>query len=213
MDAPPIAAVLLAAGESSRMGHPKQLLMWRGMPLIQYQVRQLLAAGVHEAGVGIGHRASEMRALVEQMGQPERVHVALNRRYRQGKTTSIKAGLRALRQPPRAVMVLAVDQPRPAAVLKRLVEAHLAAGHLISIPSHAGRHGPPPLFDGSLIPELLRISEERQGVREVIERHRDALRDVPMDTRLVLTNLNTEEDYQRALELFGSGAGASFIEI
>ena len=199
------AAVLLAAGESTRMESPKQLVEWRGVPLVQYQTTQLLAAGVAEVVVVAGHRAAEVLSLIE--GCPANVHHVINHDYRNGKTTSIKAGLGALRTTPRAVMLLAVDQPRTSAILRRLIDEHLRGEHPVSMPSHGSRHGHPPIFSGSLLPELLRISEEQMGVREVIERHRDTLHSVPIDDPLVLTNINTAEDYRKARELAGDSVG------
>ena len=200
---PEIAAILLAAGESTRMAEPKPLLEWRGVPLLRYQIDQLCETSVREIVVVLGHRASELLPLTQGLAEASRVRTVVNPDYRQGKTTSIKAGLRSLRGGATAVLQLAVDQPRPAQVLQRLLDEHARGGHLISVPSHEGKHGHPPLFDGSLLPELMEISEEHQGVREVIERHLDELREVPMESPIVLTNLNTAEDYRRARELFG----------
>ena len=198
-----IAAILLAAGESTRMVETKALLDWYGMPLVRYQIEQLSAAGVSEVVVVLGHRADELQRAIDEMDALPRVHTAVNSDYRQGKTTSIKTGLRNLRGAAKGVIHLAADQPRPAAVLQRLVDEHLKGGNLISIPSHGGKHGHPPLFDASLIPELLEITEAKMGVREVIERHRDAVRGVSMESAVVLTNLNTREDYEAAKQAFG----------
>ncbi|MBI3742725.1 MAG: nucleotidyltransferase family protein [Chloroflexi bacterium] len=194
----PFAVILLAAGESSRMGQPKQLLPWRGLPLVQYHLQELRATTAGEIAVVLGHEAARVRPLVEPSLVDKRVHVVRNDAYREGKTTSIKAGLRALRATPSGVMLLAVDQPRPREVLQRLIDEHLSKGNLISVPRHGNRHGHPPLFDASLIPELLEISEAKQGIREVIERHREALREIEIADPLVVTNLNTPEDYERA---------------
>ena len=198
------AGVLLAAGESSRMGRPKQTLDWLGEPLVVYQMRQLLEAGVGQAVVVLGHKAATVRPLVEAVEDP-RVTVVVNPDYLEGKTTSIKLGLRSVGPGAGAILLLAADQPRPAALLRRLAEAHRERGALISIPAHRGKHGHPPLFDASLLPELLRITEEGRGVREVIQRHSGAIKEVAVEDPLVLTNLNTREDYERALALATSG--------
>ena len=184
------------------MAEAKPLLEWKGLPLLQYQIKQLCGTSVSEVVVVLGHRAEELLPLVEEMGKPSRVRAVVNPDYRQGKTTSIKTGLRSLRGGATAVLQLAADQPRPAQLLQRLMDEHIRGGHLISVPSYQDKQGHPPLFDGSLLPELMGISEERQGVREVIERHRDRLHDVAMDSPIVLTNLNTAEEYRRAKELF-----------
>ena len=198
-----VAAILLAAGESTRMVEPKQLLEWKGVPLIQYQVKQLCDTPAQEIVVVLGHKAEEFLPLVEHLGGPPRVRSVVNPDYAVGKTTSIKAGLSGLQWGPMAVMLLAVDQPRPGWLLRRLLEEHLQKRNIISVPSYRGKHGHPPVFDGSLIPELMAISEERQGIREVIERHREELRDVPVEAPIALSNLNTLEDYRRARKLAG----------
>ena len=154
------AGVLLAAGESSRMGRPKQTLDWLGEPLAVYQTRQLLEAGVGQAVVVLGHEVSTVRPLVEAVEDP-RLTIVVNPDYREGKTSSIKAGLRAVGPGAASLLLLAADQPRPAALLRRLAEAHEDQGALISIPAYRGKHGHPPIFDASLLPELLRITEER----------------------------------------------------
>ena len=198
------AGVLLAAGESSRMGRPKQTLDWLGEPLVVYQTRQLLEAGVGQAVVVLGHKAATVRPLVE-AGEDPRVTVVVNPDYLEGKTTSIKLGLRSVGPGAGAILLLAADQPRPAALLRRLAEAHAVREAIISIPAHRGKHGHPPIFDASLLPELLRITEKGRGVREVIQRHSGAIHEVAVDDPLVLTNLNTREDYERALALATSG--------
>lgn len=209
MAAPPpastadVAIVLLAAGESSRMGQAKQLLSWRGLPLLAYQIQEAQATSARAVIVVLGNDAPTLRPIAERAAEAGRTRIVVNRRYRQGKTTSIIAGLRALGKTPAAVMLLAVDQPRPRAVLQRLLDRHASERHLISVPAHRGRHGHPPLFDGSLAPELLRITEAGQGIREVIERHRDALREIEIDDPVVLTNINRPEDYQTAYAAFG----------
>ncbi|MSQ25637.1 MAG: nucleotidyltransferase family protein [Dehalococcoidia bacterium] len=197
------AIILLAAGESSRMGQPKQLLPWRGVPLLAYQIREAQATSAGAVIVVLGSDAATLRPIAEREAEAGRTRIVVNRRYRQGKTTSIVAGLRALEQTPAAVMLLAVDQPRPRAVLERLLDRHAAGGHLISVPAHRSRHGHPPIFDTSLIPDLLRITEAGQGIREVIERHRDALREIEIDNPVVLTNLNRPQDYRAAYAAFG----------
>ena len=197
------AIILLAAGESSRMGQPKQLLPWRGVPLLAYQIQQAQATTAGAIIVVLGSGTATLRAIAQRKAEPGRTRIVVNRRYRQGKTTSIIAGLRALEVTPVAVMLLAVDQPRPRAVLQRLLDRHTLGKHPISVPAHRSRHGHPPIFDGSLVPELLRITEAGQGIREVIERHRDALREIEIDDPVVLTNLNRPEDYQTAYAAFG----------
>ena len=192
------AAILLAAGESTRMGQPKQWLDWHGMPLLQYQIMQLCETSLQEIVVVLGHRAAESIPIVEEIGELPRVRAVINLDYRQGKTTSIKLGLNNLRWTANAVLLLAMDQPRPSQVLQHILDMHAYKSKLISIPSYMGKHGHPPVFDSSLVPELMAISEKRHGIREVIEKHRDQLQEIPLDSPVVRNDMNTPEDYRRA---------------
>lgn len=192
------------------MDRPKQLLDWFGLPLIAYQVRQLLCSGVGQTIVVLGHEIERIRPVVEHAGSSQ-VIIAVNPDYRTGKTSSIKAGLKAIGPGPSCILLQAADQPRPAELIRELVEEHVKTAAQISIPSLAGKHGHPPVFDAAFIPELLEITEESQGVLGVIERHRNCVREVAIDDPIVLTNLNTEEDYRRALSLTESGSAMRHI--
>ena len=197
-----VGAVLLAAGESTRMDRPKQLLDWGGMPLLEYQIRQLLTTDVGQVVVVLGHLYEDLSPIVDRFAGP-RLSVVINEVYRAGKTTSIRAGIAALATDVTAIVLLAVDQPRPAHLIQRLVDSHRCDANLLSVPSYHGKHGHPPVFDASLRNELLAITEKGQGIREVIQRHRQRLRDVPMDEPIVLANINTPEDYEQAKALSG----------
>ena len=97
-------------------------------------------------------------------------------------------------------MLLGVDQPRPLEIVRAVLQAHACSGALITAPRHRGRGGHPVVFAAPLLPELSRISEQRQGVREVYEAHRDDVHRVEIDDPVVRLDLNTPEDYTAALE-------------
>lgn len=192
----PIAAVLLAAGESTRMGRLKALLPWKGSTLIQHQVKALLEAGVHEVIVVLGYRAESLRPLVEAFPGARAV---LNLRYRTGKSSSLRAGLRHVDPQTKAIVVLAVDQPRTAEVVRQVLEVHRRLGGPIAYPSYKGKGGHPIVFSVALLPEMMRVREARQGLREVVERHRAEVSKVEMDDPDVLLDLNRPEDYEGAM--------------
>ena len=193
-----VSAILLAAGESTRMGHPKALLDWHGQTLLQYQVEALLEAGYGEVVVVLGHQAPKLRPLV-----PRHPHVrtVVNRRYRSGKTSSIHSGLRHVDPEAAGVLIVGVDQPHMMETLRALLQAFLAQRPLIATPAYQGRSGHPPLFRACLFAELMDITEETQGLRAVVERHRDRRLLVKVGSPLVCLDLNTPQDYQKALRL------------
>ena len=193
---PAIAAVLMAAGESTRMGRPKALLPWEGRPLVAYHVAALESAGASPIIVVLGH---DPEAIVPHVRRSNAVRVVVNADYAQGKTTSIKRGLREVPPDAAGVLLLAVDQPRPPELLARLVEEHVTSGALITNPTYQGRGGHPLLFHRALIPELESISEETEGVRAVMRAHQADVRAVAVGTPAARFDLNTPEDYERAL--------------
>ena len=195
---PETVAILLAAGESTRMGELKALLPWQGQSLIAHQVQALSDAGVDRIVVVLGHRREELAPEIE---ENPRAEWTLNPDYAQGKTTSIQAGLRALdSRLPGAILLLSVDQPRSAETIEEVLRQHRSVEPMITIPTCGGKGGHPIVFDGALIDELSRIKEETQGIREVVQRHREGTRRVELGREEVLWDLNTPEQYRAALE-------------
>ena len=179
------------------MGELKALLPWQGQSLIAHQVSALTEGGVDRIIVVLGHRYEELVPEID--GKPG-IEWTLNPDYLQGKTTSIKVGLGALGgRLPEALLLLNVDQPRSADTVAYLLRQHRSSGPLITIPSFGGKGGHPVVFDGALISELEAITEETQGIREVVKRHQDGILRVEMDSGEVLWDLNTPEQYQSAL--------------
>ena len=194
-----IAAILLAAGESSRMGQPKQLLDWQGRPLVVAQVEALLAAGCRPVVVVLGAYAGRVRPLL-----PDRsdVQITTNRNWREGRASSIRAGTRAVPPSVDGVVIVSVDQPTDASVIQQLESGLAAASDALSaVPRHEGRNGHPPIFRSQLLPELQNVTERQEGLRQVRRRHADRTIFLEMNNPIVTLNLNTPEAYRRALEL------------
>ena len=192
----PVHAILLAAGESTRMGRQKALLPWQGTTLVQYQVSSLLEAGVSQVVVVLGYRAERLRSLLD--GTPG-VQTVLNLRYRTGKSSSVRAGVRHLPPDTSAVLVLSVDQPRSADVVKLVIDAYRGKKTSVTYPAYRGRGGHPIIFDGALLPEMARVRESRQGLREVVQRYRARANRFPVDDAQVLLDLNEPGEYERAV--------------
>lgn len=195
------AAILLAAGESTRMGRPKPLLPWGDITLIEYQVRELAAAGVDDVVVVLGHLADEVRPRV-----PPEARLVVNEAYRRGRASSLRAGAAALSHDADPILVLSVDQPRPRDMLRSLLLAHREGGAMITLPVARGRHGHPPVLSGSLLAGLQNASEEAQGLRGVVGAHQEATREADLSLPVVLLDINTPAEYRQALARFGTAA-------
>jgi molybdenum cofactor cytidylyltransferase len=197
---PGITAILLAAGESSRMGQPKPLLPWGDLPLIQFQLASLSEASASPIVVVLGHNAEDIAPYVE---SSPTLQTVINPDYAEGKTTSIRLGVSQVRDDVDGILLLAVDQPRPADLVRRVIEEHLRSGALITHPTYNRRGGHPIIFAGSLKGELLAITEEQQGIREVVGHHQDSIRTVEVESPIARVDLNTMDDYESALREFG----------
>jgi molybdenum cofactor cytidylyltransferase len=195
-------AILLAAGESSRMGQLKALLPWRGQTLLEHQVSALREGGADRVVVVLGHRADELRPLIE---GKDGVNWVLNPDYLQGKTTSIKAGLSAL-DPGAvgAILLLNVDQPRSVADIAHILSVHRAANYAITVPAHLGKGGHPIVLSANLLGELRSIDEDSQGIKAVVGRRPEEVNRIPLDNPEILLDLNTLEQYRKAIETFAS---------
>jgi molybdenum cofactor cytidylyltransferase len=200
------AAILLAGGESSRMGRPKPLLVWGNETLIEYQVGQLRDAGCDPVIVVLGAHEEAVRPLVHSAG----ARAVINELYREGRASSVRVGAGALGEDVAVALVLNVDQPRPSAVHKRLIAEQAASKAAIATPIHEGKRGHPVVFAASLFPELREVREATEGLRAVMERHSDDILEVQFDTPVVILDMNRPEDYEAARATYFSDAeGAS----
>ena len=190
-----VTGVLLAAGLSTRMGRPKALLDWCGRPLVAYQVDQLKAAGAGEVIVVTGHEGAAVAAAVAVTGA-RAVH---NSNYDQGRASSVRSAADAVGGTPAYLVLLNVDQPRHAHVIRAVIDAHTRGGALITSPVWEGRRGHPLVIDGSLLAELRGVTEAEQGLRGLIARHAARRDDVPATDGEVLIDINDAEDYRRTL--------------
>lgn len=182
------------------MGSPKPLLDWFGVPLVQSQINSLLEAGVNSVFVVTGHRAYQVRAAI----QGDHVQAIVNPHYKQGKSTSVKAGLAALPDDIDAIVLLAVDQPRPAWLIRQVLDAHLARKAVISCPRYDGHGGHPLIFDVGLMLELDRISERSHGVRDVMRNHAHEINWIEIDSPLARLDINTPGAYEVARETYAA---------
>ena len=194
------------------MGQLKALLDWHGRSLIIHQIVALREAGADEVVVVLGHRSDELQARIganREVYELGSVRWVINSDYALGKITSIRAGLNGVMPgvgANGAIMMLNVDQPRSAGVIRQALDAHRSAsGKLITIPTCNGKGGHPIIVSRSLYHELIAIDEQTQGMRAVTERHREATQRVELGAPELLWDVNTPEQYQAALRASGAG--------
>jgi molybdenum cofactor cytidylyltransferase len=190
-----ISAILLAAGESRRMGKFKQLLSFAGKTFIECCVDNLLASRVDEVIVVTGHREADVRNAIG----IRHVRFANNPDYRDGMSSSIKRGVEAISKGARACLIALADQPQIGAdVINSIIEAYDKNGSLIVIPTYEGKNGHPIILDLKLRDEILAI-DAAQGLKQVVHAHSSDIIRIEAFTDAVLTDFDLPEDYQRIL--------------
>ncbi len=185
------AAILLAAGLSSRMGQLKSLLPWEGSTLIQYQIEQMKQAKINEIVIVLGYQAERIQKNISGY----EVKKVINESYKKGKSSSIRMGISSLQGDAEGILISAVDQPVPTGVLKKMTNHLKESGAAVVIPMYEKRRGHPILFHGSLKPELQLIKEETMGLRSIIHKFEQQIAYLDVADPSVLLNFNKPEDY------------------
>jgi molybdenum cofactor cytidylyltransferase len=189
-----VGAVVLAAGLSSRMGQPKVLMPWSGnKPILQQILEQLILARVWPITVVTGHRSEEVRQIALRMG----VDVVHNRDYKTGEMlSSLKVGLAAMPSHIAATLVVLGDQPRiQARIVGQVLTAYAEGAGEIVAPSYQMRRGHPILIERRYWPEIMALPDGGSP-RDVIERYKDRIGYVTVDTDSVLRDVDTPEEYR-----------------
>ncbi len=201
-----IGIVLLAAGESRRMGVPKQLLDIGGVPLLRRLAEAAIAAGTGQVVVVLGAHAAAIAPCLDGL----RLHIVVHPGWAGGLGSSASAGVRAFtEQVPgfRGVIIALADQPNlSAGHFLRLVETHNRTGRPMVASLCRGTPGPPAYFASEYIPALLRL-EGDAGARSLFKAHPADLATVAADD---LSDIDTPEHYEDCVKSIRVGHSAGF---
>jgi molybdenum cofactor cytidylyltransferase len=189
-----IAAVVLAAGGSTRMGRPKQLLPFRGQSLIHHAIDAALEAGCRPVVAVLGASAERIEADIARL----EIIISMNPNWRDGPGSSIRAGVlavEALTEPIDAILFLLCDQPRVDAThLTHLIDAGQSSGKPMAASAYAGTLGVPALFGRECFRALLSL-DPRYGAKQLLNRDPDSVAAVPFPGGSI--DLDTPADYLR----------------
>jgi len=191
----PTAGIVLAAGGATRFGSPKQLLSWKGEPLVRTAARAALDAGLSSVVVVTGAHAAEVEAAVGDLP----VTLARNEAWVDGQSSSIQRGLDACPAGIGSAVFLLADQPFISpALIRSLVDAHTSEAAAIVAPLvGSGRRGNPVLFDRETFDDLRKLQGD-EGGRSLFSRHH--VHYEPWHDERIIQDIDNAADYQRLLE-------------
>jgi molybdenum cofactor cytidylyltransferase len=188
-----ICAVVLAAGESLRMGTQKLLLPFGGSTVIETIVRAALDSGVEETLVVLGADREKVRSVL----QSYPLAFTVNENYRAGMLSSIQAGFRVLPGGTRAAVVMLGDQPAVSSdVIDALVQAYKENSRGIVVPVHRGRRGHPVLIDAGYRSEILGL-DPAIGLKQLVHGHPEDVLEVPVESAAVLEDMDRPDEYRK----------------
>jgi molybdenum cofactor cytidylyltransferase len=188
-----VAAIVLAAGESRRMGQPKLMMPFAGTTIIERTVENVLDSSVDEVILVTGHNAEGIAGLFK----GKLVRVVHNVDYRRGMITSIMAGAQAARADMEAILVMPGDQPTvTGATINLVLDAFRNSRKGMAVPVYQGRTGHPAVFSLKYRDELARLHD--QGARGLIYGHPDDVLRIAVDAAEVRIDIDTMLDYTRA---------------
>ena len=189
-----IGIILLAAGESSRLGTPKQMLLFDGQTLLQHSLSVAMNSGAHPVVVVLGAHADTIKSEIKS----NTVHVVINTEWQEGIASSIRYGIKTLQlinQFAEGAVLTLCDQPHvSSALLKNLIMTYRQTGKPIVACNYGTTFGPPAFFHKTIFPELLQL-KGNAGAKGLISQHVN-------DREVVLfpegnIDIDTEVDYQK----------------
>ena len=191
-----VAAIILAAGKSTRMGEAKQLLRLGESTVLGQTIENVRRAAVNEIVLVLGASAEAIRRRLP-ASLLEGLKVVVNPAYEQGMASSLRAGLSALDPQTDAALIVLADQPfvRPE-TLDQLGRKHRQTQAQIVIPSYEGRRGNPVLLDRSVFAEVMAL-EGDIGCRAIFGSHTERTVKLEVEDEGILLDIDNQGDYER----------------
>ncbi|HPZ43141.1 MAG TPA: molybdenum cofactor cytidylyltransferase [Bacillota bacterium] len=193
-----ISAIILAAGLSSRMGMPKQLLKLGGKTMVRIVTENVLASKVDEVLVVTGHREQEIRAEIGQLP----VKILFNPNYVQGQGTSLALGAGAINDGTTAFLVFMADQPLITASLINMVIDEFKKRNCLALrPVYQGKPGHPVILDRALRAEAVELKGD-EGLRKVLQQLGSRVEYLPVQDEAAIFDIDTPETYEKFISQY-----------
>ncbi len=195
-----LGAVVLAAGKSTRMGKNKILLPWDNKPIGSRILNTLYYSGISEIILVLGFDKNIILSILGPVIKELGIKVVFNPSYKKGMLSSVQTGVRALREDIDGFYVILGDQPFiQSKWLVSLSDVFSPLTSLIVAPVFKKRRGHPLLFNNKLRSEVLSLDNEKDTLRDLLNRHSDFIVEVEVQDEKVLMDLDTPVEYERLI--------------
>ena len=191
-----IWSIILAAGESKRMGEPKMLLPFGGKTIIEAVTESVVASEVDGSLVVVGAERERIEEKIKDYG----IKSVFNPGFRSGMLSSVQCGFKAVPEGTLAVLVVLGDQPRiSSGIINQLIQAFKKTGKGIVLPVYEGERGHPVIIEMKYKEEVENLSPDI-GLRGTVYSHPEDILEVDVDTASILKDIDVETDYKRELK-------------
>jgi len=188
-----VSTIILAAGQSTRMGYPKALTQFEGRSFLHTVMGHFEQVGMDDILVVLGHEAQRIR---RELRLPQS-RLVINENYKMGQFSSFQVGVRALSEDIAGAFLALVDQPQIGADVIRSVLASFSANpEQIVIPAYRGKRGHPTLFPRRLFEEIS-AAPTSISARDILAAHQADILEVDVQDESIMWNINTESDLER----------------
>lgn len=188
-----INAIILAAGESKRMGKPKPLLRIKNKTFLEQIIFELKLSDIDRITVVLGADAEKIKNSIDLSG----TNMVFNENYRNGQLSSLIAGLKDIPEEVEAILVFLVDNPFiTKEIVNKIISKFKEANSAIIVPVFGKKRGHPTLFSKSIFNEIISAPKDR-GARYVIYSNREKTFEIKMNEKEILAGINTPEDYKK----------------
>jgi molybdenum cofactor cytidylyltransferase len=190
-----IWAIVLAAGESKRMGSPKMLLPYNDVTIIEQVMRNLIDSNVDRVVVVVGADREEIMKVTRRYD----VFHCYNEDFRSGMLSSVKCGFYSLPEGCLAALIMPGDQPMTGpGEINRVITTFAESDKGLVMAAHNGRRGHPLIVDMKYMDEVLSLPDS-EGLRALAERHPEDVLESETDDSSVLRDIDTQEDYMNEI--------------
>lgn len=186
-----ISAVVLAAGQSSRLGKIKQLLPWRETTLLEYTLDCIRESGIEDIVLVLGAQAEIIKNTINNSG----LRIVVNGSWQTGKASSIRAGLNVISPGSEGVMIFLCDQPYLTSdLIKTIIQTGNDAKENITAPAVGEQIINPVLFKKEVFSEFYLLQGE-EGGKNLFKKH--VVQSVPWEDERILLDIDTPDDLQK----------------